>query len=117
MPEENPYLQAILVEMQSVNAAWEELLKPPFAIKEVALLVKTITKAAQTVINAPSSGADRHAAAKAAFLYLDQKYHLVQKIDSAIPLPIFLEPFDGPAIRGAVDILITAVVAGWKDSQ
>jgi len=120
MPEENPYLQNILDKLDEVKADWQELFKGSFSIGEVLELLKSLIEAAEAVITAPKSGADKHKLVKDAFNHLDRRFNLIDKIDDAIPLPFFLEPFDGPAIRAAIDLLISAMVTVfnstiWKD--
>ena len=57
-----------------------------------------------------------------AFEYFDKKYKIIDRIDDLIPLPFFLEPFDGPFLRKLVDFLIDQAVAVfnatiWKESE
>jgi hypothetical protein len=47
---------------------------------------------------------------------LDEKYHLVDILDKAIKLPIYLEPFDGPAIRMGIDLLIKGIVTALNQT-
>jgi len=107
---QSPYLAMILSKLDEVKADWKELFTAPFSISEVLDLLKSLVEAAEAVITDPGSGEDKHNAVREAFYYLDDKYHIVKMIDDAISLPFFLEPFDGAAIRGAIDLVIVAMV-------
>ncbi|RQW92810.1 MAG: hypothetical protein EHM79_00345 [Geobacter sp.] len=106
----SPYLEKILVTLDETKADWRELFNPPFSVKEVLELLKDLIQVAESVITSPGSGEDKHAVVKEAFLYLDEQYQLVDKMDDAIKLPFYLEPFDGKLIRAAIDLLIVAMV-------
>ena len=63
------------------------------------------------MITAPGSGAEKHQLVRDAFEWFDQKYRIVDRIDDLVPLPFFLEPFDGPFLRRVTDFLIGQAVA------
>ncbi len=107
----NPYLERIIAELKSVSEAWDELFTGEFSIREVLDLLGTLVEAAEAVITAPKSGKDKHQLVKDAFDYFDEKYQLISKMDTALVLPWFIEPFDGPILRGAIDLLISMAVA------
>jgi len=119
---DNTYLDQILDEMESVGKDWEELFFGKFRIQEVFNLVSSLVRAAESIITAPSSGEQKHTLVREAFEYFDKKYSIIDRIDDLIPLPFFLEPFDGPFLRKLVDFLIGQAVAVfnatiWKESE
>ncbi len=119
---DNTYLDQILDEMESVGKDWEELFFGKFRIQEVFNLVSSLVRAAESIITAPSSGEQKHTLVREAFEYFDKKYSIIDRIDDLIPLPFFLEPFDGPFLRKLVDFLIGQTVAVfnatiWKESE
>ena len=108
---DNPYLDQILAEMESVGEDWEELFSGEFHLQEVFNLVASLVKAAESVMAAPDSGEQKHTLVREAFEYFDNKYKIIDRIDDLIPLPFFLEAFDGPFLRKLVDFLIGQAVA------
>jgi hypothetical protein len=108
---DNPYFDQILVEMESVGEDWEELFTGEFHLQEVFNLVASLVKAAESIIIAPGSSEVKHELVRDAFEYFDNKYKIIDRIDDLIPLPFFLEPFDGPFLRKLVDFLIGQAVA------
>jgi len=108
---DNPYLDRILAEVEVARQDWTELFSGEFRIQEVFDLVGSLVRAAEAVITAPQSGATKHRLVREAFDYFDRKYRIIDRIDDLIPLPFFLEPFDGPVIRKVVDFLIGQAVA------
>ena len=111
---DNTYLDQILAEMESVGEDWQELFSGEFHLQEVFNLVASLVKAAESVITAPGVGDEKHALAREAFEYFDKKYKIIDRIDDLIPLPFFLEPFDGPFLRKLVDFLIGQAVAAFN---
>ncbi|MDP8229014.1 MAG: hypothetical protein P9M15_06135 [Candidatus Electryoneaceae bacterium] len=105
------YLDQILAEMESVGKDWKELLSGEFHLKEVFNLFASLVKAAESIVTAPKSGEAKHKLVGEAFAYFDKKYRIIDRIDDLIPLPFFLEPFDGPFLRKLVDFLIGQAVA------
>jgi hypothetical protein len=91
----NPYLDQILVEMESVGDDWEELFSGEFHLKEVFNLVASLVKAAESIVLTPQAGEAKHKLVRDAFEYFDNKFKIIDRIDDLIPLPFFLEPFDG----------------------
>jgi len=63
------------------------------------------------VITAPGSSAEKHQLVRDAFDWFDRRYRIVDRIDDLVPLPFFLEPFDGPFLRRVIDFLIGQAVA------
>jgi len=108
---DNPYLDRILAEVEAARQDLQELFSGEFRIQEVFDLVGSLVRAAEAVITAPGSGADKHRLVREAFEHFDRKYRIIDRIDDLIPLPFFLEPFDGPVIRKVVDFLIGQAVA------
>lgn len=108
---DNTYLDQILTEMESVGKDWQELFSGKFRIQEVFDLVSSLVRAAESIITAPSSGESKHELVREAFDYFDSKYRIIDRIDDLIPLPFFLEPFDGAFLRKLVDFLIGQAVA------
>ena len=113
----NPYLDQILVEMESVGDDWEELFTGEFHLKEVFNLVASLVKAAESIVLAPESGESKHELVRDAFEYFDNKFKIIDRIDDLIPLPFFLEPFDGPFLRKLVDFLIGQAVAVFNQTN
>ena len=108
---DNPYLDQILVEMENVGDDWEELFSGEFHLQEVFNLVASLVKAAESIITTPGSSEQKHKLVRDAFEYFDNKYKIIDRIDDLIPLPFFLEAFDGPFLRKLVDFLIGQAVA------
>jgi len=108
---DNTYLDQILTEMESVGDDWEELFSGEFHLQEVFNLVASLVKAAESIIITPGSSESKHKLVRDAFDYFDKKYKIIDRIDELIPLPFFLEPFDGPFLRKLVDFLIGQAVA------
>ena len=113
---ENTYLDEILVEMDSVGKDWQELFSGKFHIQEVFNLVSSLVRTAESIITGPSSGEAKHKLVKDAFAYFDNKYRIIDRIDDLIPLPFFLEPFDGPFLRKVVDFLIGQAVSVFNQT-
>ena len=111
---DNTYLDQILDEMEKVGEDWQELFSGEFHLQEVFNLVASLVKAAESVITAPGVGDEKHALVREAFEYFDKKYKIIDRIDDLIPLPFFLEPFDGPFLRKLVDFLIGQAVAAFN---
>jgi len=119
---DNTYLDQILEEMETVGKDWEELFFGNFRIQEVFNLVSSLVRAAESIVTAPRKGEEKHKLVRDAFEYFDSKYRIIDRIDDLIPLPFFLEPFDGPFLRKLVDFLIGQAVAVfnatiWKESE
>jgi hypothetical protein len=114
---DNPYLDQILGEMEAVGDDWEELFSGEFHLKEVFNLVASLVKVAESVITAPQTGEKKHQLVRDAFEYFDIKYKIIDRIDDLIPLPFFLEPFDGPFLRKLVDFLIGQAVAVFNQTK
>jgi len=110
----NPYLDQILAEMETVGKDWKELFSGKIHIREVFNLVSSLVKTAESIITAPSSGESKHQLVQEAFDYFDKKYKIIDRIDDLIPLPFFLEPFDGPFLRKLVDFLIGQAVSAFN---
>jgi len=108
---DNTYLNQILAEMESVEENWEELFSGKFHLQEVFNLVASLVKAAESIVSVPESSEVKHQLVREAFEYFDKKYKIIDRIDDLIPLPFFLEPFDGQFLRKLVDFLIGQAVA------
>ena len=108
---DNPYLDRILAEVEVARQDWQDLFSGEFRIQEVFDLVGSLVRAAEAVITAPQAGADKHRLVREAFEYFDRKYRIIDRIDDMIPLPFFLEPFDGKLLRTVIDFLIGQAVS------
>ena len=113
---DNTYLDQILAEMESVGKDWLELFSGQFHIREVFNLVSSLVRTAESIISSPNSGEDKHKLVREAFEYFDKKYRIIDRIDDLIPLPFFLEPFDGAFLRKLVDFLIGQAVAVFNQT-
>ena len=111
---DNTYLDQILVEMEAVGEDWQELFSGEFHLQEVFNLVASLVKAAESIVLTPQSSEIKHKLVRDAFEYFDNKYRIIDRIDDLIPLPFFLEPFDGPFLRKLVDFLIGQAVAAFN---
>ena len=114
---DNTYLDQILSEMETVGEDWEELFSGEFHLQEVFNLVASLVKAAESVIAVPDSGEQKHTLVREAFEYFDKKYSIIDRIDDLIPLPFFLEVFDGPFLRKLFDFLIGQAVAVFNQTN
>lgn len=117
---ENPCLQRILTEVEAVGKDWNALFSGRFQLKEIFDLVGSLVRAAESVITAPQSGAEKHRLVREAFDYFDREYRIIDRIDDLVALPIFLEPFDAPFLRKVIDFLIGQAVSVfnatiWKE--
>ena len=74
------------------------------------ILIGIIRSTEAAFIGISGAGPDKAAIVKEIWNELDAKYHLVDRLDEAIKLPYWLEPFDGMAIRKGLGMLITAIV-------
>ena len=108
---DNPYLDMILAEIEAVGKDWQELFSGKFQLKEIFDLVGSLVRAAEAIITAPQSGTDKHQLVREAFDFFDRKYRIIDRIDDLIPLPFFIEPFDGPFLRKLIDFLIGQAVS------
>jgi len=122
MSDNNPYLEKLIEEAQQLGKDWEELFSGKFEVKEIFNLIATLVRLAEAIITAPQSGADKHELVRDAFNWFDEKYDLLDRVDDLIPLPFFLEPWDGPVIRNVVDFLISQAVSAlnltiWKEAK
>jgi len=113
----NPYLDQILVEMESVGDDWEELFTGEFHLKEVFNLVASLVKAAESIVLTSQGGEEKHKLVRDAFEYFDNKFKIIDRIDDLIPLPFFLEAFDGPFLRKLLDFLIGQAVAAFNQTN
>ncbi len=111
---DNTYRDKILSEMETVGEDWQELFSGEFHLQEVFNLVASLVKAAESIVLTTKSGETKHALVRDAFEYFDKKYKIIDRIDDLIPLPFFLEPFDGPFLRKLVDFLIGQAVAAFN---
>ena len=111
---DNPYLDRILAEVEGARQDWQELFSGEFRVQEIFDLVGSLVRAAEAVITAPEAGVEKHRLVRKAFEYFDRKYHIIDRIDDMIPLPFFLEPFDGKLLRGLVDFLIGQAVSAFN---
>ena len=100
--------------MESVGKDWQELFSGKFHIQEVFNLVSSLVKTAESIITAPTSGESKHQLVQDAFDHFDKKYKIIDRIDDLIPLPFFLEAFDGPFLRKLVDFLIGQAVSAFN---
>ncbi|NQT35037.1 hypothetical protein HQ587_07600 [bacterium] len=108
---DNPYLDRILDEVETVGKDWKELFSGEFHLREIFDLVGSLVRTAETIITTPQSGLDKHKLVREAFEYFDRKYRIIDRIDDMIPLPFFLEPFDGKLLRTVIDFLIGQAVS------
>ncbi|MDP8240021.1 MAG: hypothetical protein P9X24_13095 [Candidatus Hatepunaea meridiana] len=113
---DNFYLDKILAEMDSIGEDWNELFSGQFHLKEVFDLVASLVRAAESVITAPKMSEDKHRLVREAFEHFDRKFHIIDRIDDLIPLPFFLEPFDGPFLRKLIDFLIGQAVSVFNQT-
>jgi len=111
---DNPYLDRILAEVEAARQDWAELFSGEFCIQEIFDLVGSLVRAAEAVITAPQAGANKHRLVREAFDYFDRKYRIIDRIDDMIPLPFFLEPFDGKLLRVVIDFLIGQAVSAFN---
>jgi len=113
---DNPYLDRILAEVEATRQDWQELFSGEFRIQEVFDLVGSLVRAVEAVITAPQAGAEKHRLVREAFEYFDRKYRIIDRIDDMIPLPFFLEPFDGKLLRTVIDFLIGQAVSVFNQT-
>ena len=121
MGDKNPYLDTIIKSMNQLGKDWDAVLSGKFSIQEVFTLITTLVRLAETIIIAPESGADKHQLVREAFEYLNDKYGIINRITSIVPIPFFLKPVAGMLIRKLIDLLIGQAVSVfnatiWKAS-
>jgi hypothetical protein len=113
------YLEKILADAEQLHGSWDQLFAPPFKVQEVLTLISVLVRTAEDLIPDPGTGQQKSALVMEAWKYLDGKYHLIDRLDEAIKLPFFLEPFDGMVLRtGMESVVIPLVVTmanllGW----
>jgi len=119
---ENSYLDQILEETEKFGQNRTELFSGEFEVKEIFDLIASLVRVAESVITSPRMGASKHKLVHDAFNWFDQKYEILDRVDDLIPLPFFMEPFDGPVIRKVIDFLISQAVSAlntsiWKEAE
>lgn len=62
------------------------------------------------------AGTDKALIVKQIWTELDEKYHLIDMLDKTIRLPVYLEPFDGMALRKGIDLIIMAIVTALNQT-
>ncbi len=80
------------------------------------ILVGIIRSTEAAFAGISGAGPDKVAIVKEIWTELDEKYKLVDRLDEAIKLPFWLEPFDSVAIRKGMDMLITAIVTALNQT-
>ena len=118
--KENPYLTSILKEFEQLDEDWNILFDEKISINKILTLLATLVKCAESIITSPGSGKQKHDLVRDAFEYFDKKCNIIDSIDKAIPLPWFLEPFDGMVIEKVIDWGISMAVTVfnmtiWED--
>ena len=103
-------IDQLIEKIDLVNEKWKFLITGHFSFEEIFDLIKALVEAAEFVVCKPKSGVVKHTLVKDAFTILDKKYRIILRMDKMIPLPWFIEPFDGKILREIVDLLIIAVV-------
>jgi len=113
---DNTYIDQILAEMESMEMNRQELFSGEFHLQEVFNLIASLVNAAESIVSIPESGEAKHRLVQEAFEYFDNKYRIIDRIDDLIPLPFFLEPFDGPFLRKLIDFLIGQAVSVFNST-
>ncbi len=90
----------------------DELLSPKdFNLLQVWEILTAIIRSTEEVYSGISkAGSEKHLIVKEIWNELDEKYHIIDRIDDAIKLPWWIESFDGKVIRFMIDQLISLVV-------
>ena len=114
--KDNEYLDQVLAELESTSEDWEELFKGEFHLQEVFNLTASLVMTVESIVAVPSSGEEKHKLVRDAFEHFDRKFHIIDRMDDLIPLPFFLEPFDGPFLRKLVDFLIGQAVTVFNQT-
>ena len=110
----------ILIASQEIQSDIEIIMSPKDmkGIDILNLLTRIVRSGESAFAGFSGAGEDKAEVVKEIWKTLDEKYRLVDKLDAAIKLPGYLEPFDGMAIRRGMDMLIKAIVTalnqvGW----
>jgi hypothetical protein len=100
-----------------LKAAVEPLFDGGITFKDVWTALGTLIHEAEAIYGA-GQGADKHELVRAVWNELDVKYGLLDKLDEAVKLPFWIEPFDRTVMKLGIDMMISGLVAvfnqfGW----
>jgi len=117
---ENQLFDVVLEKLQAFEQKWDDLFSGEFHLQEILDLITALVQVVEEVIQTPKSGEEKHKLVRDTFYWFDSKYNIIDTIDDLLPLPFFLEPFDGQLLRVAIDFLIAQAVSVlnmtiWKD--
>jgi hypothetical protein len=87
-----------------------DLFSGAFNLNEIYEVLVALVQSAEAMLAVSGMGAMKHKAVKEVFDQLDAQYGLIDKLDAAIRLPFWAEPFDGKVLRVAVNLLISLIV-------
>ena len=110
-------MTAIPESIDRLKAAATSLLDGEITFKEVWAALGTLIREAEAIYG-EGRGADKHELVRTVWNELDAKYGLLDKLDEAVKLPFWLEPFDGAVMKLGIDMIISGLVAvfnqfGW----
>jgi len=111
-------VEALVGAVRSTVGKYQQFRKGELTATTLTDLISDLVHAAEATVRERNAGALKHTAVRTAFDRIDAEYHLIEKIDAAIRLPWYAEPFDQLAIKISIDLLISGVVTcankyGW----
>jgi len=107
----NDLTKLLINAVEKIVETWSDFREDGKITAETALkLIYVLISMAEKFINIADAGKLKHKVVREAFDHFDQKYHLVDKLDDAVKLPFWAEPFDGLLLSRAIDLLISMTV-------
>lgn len=108
--------QIIVNAGKQIKESIHETLSKPFSIYQIYEILVGLVRAAEAIFQGTGQGMIKHKLVREVWHRLDKEYGLVDKMDAAIKLPIWLEPFDATIIRASIDGLIILIVTALNST-
>jgi len=114
------YADEIIDATKGISGGIHKLLEGDVSIRTIWELLTALVLAAEKMYDGiEKSGAEKHKLVRQIWNELEAKYGLLDKLDSMIRLPWWLEPFDKKLLELLIDVLISLIVTvlnlteGW----